>query len=120
MDGAELLRWTRSVLETTPERWRGLSATLPADLFQRAPAPGEWSAADCLRHLLDAERLVFPVRVRCFLAGQDFPAFDPDRDGSRAGDAAPAALADAFARLRVASLTLLDSLKLDDLPRTAR
>jgi DinB superfamily len=55
-----------------------LTETLPTDLLIRPPAQGHWSAAECLRHLLDVERSVFPARVRAFLAGQDFPGFDPD------------------------------------------
>ena len=52
----------RAVLSTTPERWQRLVSTLSIDLLTRPPATGEWSALHCLQHLLDAERLVFPVR----------------------------------------------------------
>jgi hypothetical protein len=73
-----LLAQARAILATTPARWLTLTEALPTDLLTRPPAQGHWSAAECLRHLLDAERFVFPVRVRAFLAGQDFPSFDPD------------------------------------------
>lgn len=116
----QLLTTARSVLETTPPRWTRLIETLPAALLARPPAAGEWSAVDCLRHLRDTERFAFPVRVRAFLAGQDFPAFDPDRDGTPATDAAPAALLADFAHLRAQSLDLLTQLTERDLARTAR
>jgi|SRR5260221_1775951 hypothetical protein len=97
-----------------------LTETLPADLLTRAPAPGEWSAAQCLRHLLDTERDVFSPRVRAILAGQDFAAFDPDTQGSTDTKHAPHELADEFARLRLASLDELSHVTPEDLSRTAR
>ena len=78
MQADDLLPRVRAVLATTPARWLSLTETLPVDLLTRPPAPGQWSAVECLRHLRDVERSVFPVRVRAFLAGQDFPGFDPD------------------------------------------
>lgn len=109
----------RAVLAATPSRWRELTRTIPGDLLERAPRAGEWPALDCLRHLVDTERWVFPVRVRAFLAGEDFAAFDPDAEGSHSGEQ-PAALAEEFARLRGESLALLGELTAADLARTAR
>jgi DinB superfamily len=116
-----LLRLVFPVLETTPERWIRLAERLPPELFQRKPAPNEWSAYDCLRHILDTERSVFPARVGYLLRGEDFPAFHPDREGKDAGGRmAPVELAGEFARLRAESLTLLSNVVEDDLKRTAR
>lgn len=110
-----------AVLSTTAPRWQRLTETLPLELLARAPAPQEWSALQCLGHLLDAERLVFPVRVQCFLKGQDFPAFDPDAQGTWVGaEQPPHALAAEFARRREASLAALEAVTEADLPRTAR
>lgn len=94
--------------------------TQPKDL--RLPAaPGEWSAADCLQHLVDTERWVFPARVRALLAGQDFPAFDPDSQGTTTDShGAPDELATEFAALRAESLVLFAQLAPSDLPRQAR
>lgn len=116
----DLIGSVRAVLATTPDRWRTLTNTLPLDLLERAPKTSEWSALDCLRHLVDTERWVFPVRVRAFLAGEDFAAFDPDAEGSHGGDQPPLALAKDFARLREDSLRLLGELSPSDLSRTAR
>lgn len=118
----DLLISVRAVLTTTPTRWENLTATLPADLLTREPAPGEWSALGCLRHLLEAERYVFPARVRAFLAGQDFQNWDPDAgQGENAATQSddPVELATQFARYRYESLRLLDSLTPADLARTA-
>jgi hypothetical protein len=120
MDNNVLL-WIKSVLETTPARWINLSQTLPGELLKRSPAPREWSALECLQHLVDTERHVFPVRVKYLLAGQDFPAFDPDgqgtvlEEGKSAGD-----LAVEFANMRRGSMELLEQLNSNDLEKRAR
>ena len=67
----------RTVLSAIPTRWASLALTVPAGLLALPPAPGEWSALECLQHLVDTE-LVFQFRPDAFLAGRDFPAFDPD------------------------------------------
>jgi hypothetical protein len=111
----------RSILAATPERWLSLTATVPADLLARPPAPGEWSALECLQHLVDTERWVFPARVGYLLAGQDFPAFDPDSQGTRPDVAqSPAGLAAEFARLRADGLRGLDEVAPADLARQGR
>src|SRR5579872_15439 len=111
----DVIGYARAVLAATPERWRALTKTIPSDLLGRAPKTGEWSALDCLRHLVDTERWVFPVRVRAFLAGEDFAAFDPDAEGSHSGQQPAAALAEELARLREGSLALLGELAAADL-----
>jgi hypothetical protein len=117
----DLLTQVRAVLSTTPDRWLGLTRALTVELLSRPPAPGEWSAVDCLRHLLDTERFVFPPRVAAFLAGRDFAAFNPDSEGSRPGAVVdPAELAAEFARLRAGTLEYLTRLGPGDLSRTAR
>jgi hypothetical protein len=117
----DLLDQVQAVLATTPARWQSLTKALSHDLLARPPAPGEWSALDCLVHLLDTERAVFPVRVEAFLAGRDFPAFDPDAEGTKADpENSPADLALRFVHLRRASLALLAGLTDADLPRRAR
>jgi hypothetical protein len=117
----DVLSWSESVLKTTPTRWITLTETLPAELLGRAPAAGEWSALDCLGHLVETERWVFPVRVVCFLESRDFDAFDPDAAGSHA-EAPPdaAALAREFEGMRHESLRLFHRLTTADLERTAR
>jgi len=116
-----VLEWSRTVLETTPARWLELTEKLPAELLTRPPAAGEWSAVGCLQHLIDTERGVFPVRINAILAGQDFPAFNPDSEGAQpAADQSPAALAREFARLRREGLAALAQVTAADLDRQAR
>ncbi len=116
----DLLMEVRTVLQTTPVRWTDLTRTLPDELLNRTPSQGEWAALDCLQHLVDTERWVFPVRVKAFLAGEDFPAFDPDSQGEiSARQLSADELAAEFAALRKESLALMETLTPADLPRTA-
>jgi hypothetical protein len=116
----KMLKWTLSVLATTPDRWERLSGKLPVELLIQAPAPGEWPALECLQHLVDTER-VFCFRLQCLLEGKDFPAFDPDRQGTKPGaQPSPPALAAEFARLRAESLQALSRIRAGDLGRKAR
>jgi DinB superfamily len=116
----DILRVAQGVLRSTPQRWMSL-AELHPELFRRKPSPGEWSAFDCLKHLADTERGVFPPRIGHLLRGEDFPGFDPDSQGTvTAGDLRPAELAREFARLRWESLALLSRLGPPDLDRKAR
>ena len=103
----DLLEQVKSVLIATPERWNDLTDSIAPELLKRAPAPKEWSALECLQHLIDTERHVFPVRVRAFLAGQDFPGFDPDAQGTKPNATGAAEMAADFAHLRAESLALL-------------
>ena len=109
-----------AILATTPERWLRLTETVPADLLIRPPAEGEWSALDCLQHLVDTERWVFAARVQYLLDEQDFPAFDPDSEGTKPEiGQSPVDLAAEFARLRSEGLQLLQTVQAADLSKQA-
>ena len=111
----------QSILRTTPPRWISLAGTVPAELLRRVPAPGEWSAIDCLAHLVDTERAVFPARVAHLLRGEDIPDFDPGRQGTAPGRApGPQELAAEFDRMRRESVALLARLAAADLQRKGR
>ena len=116
----EIVQRATQVLQTTPARWWSLAQVLDADVLRLRPAPGEWSAVECLLHLAEAERKVFPVRLQRFLAGQDFEAFNPD-EGSHLEVASlePTALAAELEQLRSDSLRLLSGIGPADLQRTA-
>jgi len=112
---------TLTILASTPNRWLEITRHVSTEQLAQSPKPGEWSAVACLQHLIDTERWVFPLRVRAFLAGQDFPAFNPDAQGSQGSKSqAPLELAEEFNRLRKTSLELLATISETDLPRTAR
>jgi hypothetical protein len=116
----DLLPHVLSVLSTTPERWRALANTVQPDLLSRAPAPGEWSALGCLRHLLATERDVFPVRVAAIMAGRDFEAFDQDAAGATTEAADSSEMVAEFEALRGRSLQAVAALTPSELGRTAR
>jgi hypothetical protein len=92
------------------------------------PAQGEWSANECVGHLIEAERRGFAGRIRAILAA-DRPDIPPDlerwdppavaaarqdhlRDGGE--------LAAEFATLRADGIALVRSLTPDDLERFGR
>lgn len=108
-----------AILTTTPERWRSITGMLPADLLLEKPLPEEWSAMDCLQHLIDTES-VFQSRLTAFREGRDFPAFDPDTQGTVLVDQLPEALVETFASQRAISLLRLDSFSPADLNLRAR
>ena len=112
--------WIRAVLTTTPLRWQNMTHTLPVELLTRPPAPGEWSALECLQHILDTEG-VFTVRLKYFLAGQDFPAFNPDEEGTPLNSTpSPVEMSDRFSTLRQHSLASLALITPDDFNRRVR
>ena len=117
MDNSRL--WVQTVLTTTPSRWLVLAGSLPAELLVLRPNPQEWSAVECLQHLIDVEK-VFQYRVSCFLQGVDFPAFNPDTQGTRFEDQSPTTLALEFERMREQSLQTIEALHSPDLDRSAR
>jgi hypothetical protein len=107
-----------SMLAATPARWMALAAVDP-ELLARQPAPGEWSAIECLGHVVDTEAGVFQARVAAIREGRDFAAFDPDSEGSRV-ERSMRELAAELATARAASLQALASLDDADLDRTGR
>jgi len=111
-----LIDIARTALRASPARWNELTTCFPRELLSRAPLPGEWSAVQCLQHLIDGERFVFPVRVKGFLAGQDIVDFDQETQGTKAVST-PAELAAEFAKLRKANLKLLERVTPADLDR---
>ncbi|HLG75633.1 MAG TPA: DinB family protein [Ktedonobacteraceae bacterium] len=106
-----------AILSTTPERWQRLVGTLPYEVLDRPPAEGEWSALNCLRHLLVAERELYPPRIHNFLAGQNFLDFDPNRRYPEIDSLTPEQLVAEFTRTRQESLALFRQVKDEDLGR---
>jgi hypothetical protein len=109
-----------TILKTTPNRWKDLADNLPEELLSRKPVQGEWSAVECLQHLVDIERVFFS-RLDSLLKEQDFPAYDPEREGTwLEGRVEIEDLAGKFAGLRDASLAALQRIGPGDLEKTAR
>jgi hypothetical protein len=116
----DVLDSARRLLSTTAGRWLSLVEAAPDELLRRPPAPGEWSAADCLDHLLLAERAVFGARLRAVLEGRDLVTFDPDAPHDPALEHAPREVATALAAERAENLAVLSDLTPADLERTGR
>ena len=122
MLAVDLVSRTIAVLRVDGARWHALATGLDRDLLGRPPAPGEWSALECLGHAVDTEAAVFAARVRVILAGQpSFAAFDPDGESTPVtAETDPTGLAESHAALRAESLALLATVTEADLDRTAR
>jgi hypothetical protein len=118
---AEQIEQVRRLLSTTPARWIELAGSLSTDRLTQPPVIGQWSALECLLHLVDTER-VFQFRLNAFLTGQpEFPPFDPDREGARLGsEQSAAALAAEFSRLRQTSLSELERITPADFDHLSR
>src|SRR5215472_13153454 len=96
-----------AVLATTAQRWLDLTERVPDELLERPAVAGEWSTVDCLRHLLQADRHVFPGRVRQFLAGdEELSPVDPAAIPPIT-ERTPRELAEAFAHARQENLALV-------------
>jgi uncharacterized damage-inducible protein DinB len=114
----KILSDIQSILISTPERWLRLAQALSDDMLQRQPLEGEWSAHECLAHIVDTEE-VFNFRIQCFQEGKDFPGFNPDAEGTKEAPTIKD-LAVRFGYVRQESLKKLESLTVKDLDRTAR
>ncbi len=93
------------------------------------PAPGEWSANECVGHLIEAERRGFAGRIRTILAvaRDDRPYLPPDleswdppavAEARRDHLRSPDELAREFVDLRADGIALVRTLQADDLART--
>jgi hypothetical protein len=116
----DTLAWVKSVLSTTAGRWNALGELLPAELADRQPSSTEWSATQCLQHMIDVEA-VFSFRLQALMEGRDFPSFDPDTQGNTPPPGQTVRdLAAIFAGVRAGNLAALAGVAVADLPRQAR
>lgn len=110
-----------AILTTTAARWVQLTEHLPANLLIQAAGPGEWTARECLCHLLDTERQVFGPRLVAFMQGATaFAGYDQATDGADHQDQTLPQLAAAFAGRRAENLAALEAVSAADLERTAQ
>jgi hypothetical protein len=95
------------VLAATPSTLRERTNDLAEELIQRRPEPAEWSAAEVLGHMWDAE-IAFSFRGRLILA-EDAPRLAGYDQNAWAKLARPPfrQLLDAFTALRTANLVLV-------------
>jgi hypothetical protein len=114
--GREPLSVLRENLSTIDE----LAARYSAEDLARPPAPGEWSALQTIRHLVDTE-LVYGVRARMMVT-QDRPVivgYDQDAWMNRFGGSTISAndLIAQFRLLRESNLAVYESLAEEELDR---
>src|SRR5258705_8627075 len=105
----------RSRLATFPERLSAATRRAP----QTAPAPGEWTASEIVRHLIAVEELVWHVRLRQ-LATEEHRRWAWVEPGQWLG-ARGAGIDDvlaARAAVRVETLEILDGLGAEGWKRT--
>ena len=123
LDAAAIAALLAATAATVAEELRALGA----DAGWR-PAAGEWSASECVGHLIEAERRGFAGRIRTILAapvgggptmlaGWDPPAVAAAR---RDHERPPGELVDEFVALRTDSVVLVRGLTDDDLGRSGR
>ncbi len=105
------------LLAATPARWETLVRDVPLEVLLMKPAPTEWSALECLQHLVDTERLSMPIRLKALLAEQSFPGFNPKQHGSKGLPTRE--LAGEFSRLRHENLSFLSEVTEADLTKRA-
>ena len=110
------------ILRIDIDRWRTLAGGLDRELLARPPAPGEWSALQCLGHAADTEGFVFAARIRAIKDGRaELPSYDPDVQGTPVTpETDPLALAERLGAQRRDSLALLATVTEADLDRTSR
>ena len=95
-------------LRATPGLLRHLTADATPAQATTPPAPGQWSIAEVVRHLVEGDRDTFVPRLRRIVA-ETRPAFDTRRHA--AGDASDlATLLDVFAKARGQAVDILGGL----------
>jgi hypothetical protein len=95
--------------------WLG---SIPEEKLLHTYAPGKWTIAQMLQHLIDSER-VFAYRAMCFARGEknSLPGFDENAYAGRATaeHRSLVAMKEELLALRKASITLYNSFTREDL-----
>jgi len=105
------------VLQRTPRVLRELLRDLPHDWTGATEGAGTWSPFDVVGHLIHGERTDWVPRVEHILRHGEavtFPPFDRGAMFSASQGRSLPELLDIFERLRMESLTRLDTLRLSD------
>jgi hypothetical protein len=107
-------------MTTTPQRWTSLIEHVPEELLVRPAEDGEWSAADCLHHLLAAEREIFGVRLSVIVEGRpEMVPVDAEELMKPRSGRSPNELLREFVALRQHHLAVVSGLAPEDLNRSS-
>jgi hypothetical protein len=119
---AELIDTLIDILRIDGERWQAIATGLDRALLARSPAPGEWSALECLGHAADTEAFAFAARVRAIMDGRpDLPGYDSSVQGTPVTpETDPGTVAGRLAAQRRDILAVLAAVTDGDLDRTSR
>ena len=58
---SDILKTVHGILQTTPLRWADLTQSVSLEILTVNPAPGEWSALECIQHILDTEKVFLKI-----------------------------------------------------------
>jgi len=95
------------VLSGTPRAWRDRAAGLSDDRLTTRPQPTEWSVAELLGHVWDAE-IAYSFRARLILAQDSPPLIGYDQDAwARLAKPPFADLLEAYVAIRTTNLALI-------------
>ena len=120
MTDTDLLQTTQSILALAPAQWTAFVQDTPTALLTRPAALGEWSAFQCLCHLLDAESMLVSVRLHTFLdGGTSFPGFNPDAESTDYSQRSPSEVLQLFLQHRRDNLQRLSEARPEYLSRQA-
>src|SRR3954451_19011350 len=94
-------RPVQEILAATPATLAGLIDAIGAGKASRSPAPGKWSAAEIICHLVDCE-LVFGFRLRQTLAEDNHTVqpFDQEKWAAQYGGISAAHALNVFTAMR--------------------
>jgi len=96
-----------AVLAATPATIQQRTGTLTAEVLDRPPAAGEWSVAQLVGHLWDAE-IAYGFRARMILTRDRAPLIGYDQEAwARLARPSVGELLAAFVALRTANLVLI-------------
>jgi uncharacterized damage-inducible protein DinB len=111
------ISFLKQQLKDNPERIRALVKNISDEEARFKPTPDSWSMLEVINHLYDEERLDFRVRLDIILhrPEEDWPPIDPVGwvTERKYNQRELKESLDNFLRERAASITWLDSLKVD-------
>jgi hypothetical protein len=109
------------LLESSGQAFASTLGALPPETAAWHPKAGEWCVKEVVGHIIITEQNGFAGRIKVILEGSErpLPTYDRDAIAEQRNDCErpPDELRDEFTSIRRESVTLIRSLKEDQLPR---